>query len=185
MKVYIIDNEGQWTHREYRVLRELGVEVEIKSNKTPLDEIKDSDALIFSGGSPRISLEKRIGKLSDYLGLDIPILGICIGCQYIAVHFGGKAGKAAVPEYGKTKITIDNQDPIFKGLPREFTAWESHNDEIKELPSELEGLAHSENCIQAIRHRKRPIYGLQFHPEVNDTEYGHEIFKNFLEIVKS
>ncbi|MEM2705806.1 MAG: GMP synthase, partial [Thermoplasmata archaeon] len=82
MKVLVVDNGGQWTHREYRVLKYLGVETEIIENTTPPEKIleKGADALVLSGGSPSISFEAhKLGRLGDYLELNLPILGICVG----------------------------------------------------------------------------------------------------------
>ncbi len=186
MKIYVVDNGGQWTHREWRVLKYLGVETEIISNTTPFEEI-DSKGLVLSGGAPRVGEEViKLGKTSEYLEkAEFPILGICVAHQFMAVHFGGEAGPAETPEYGKTEIIVDEPDELFKGLPDKFIAWESHNDEIKKLPENFIRLAHSKNCqFQAIRHRERSIFGVQFHPEVEHTEYGYEIFKNFIELCK-
>lgn len=184
MRIDVVDNGGQWTHREWRVLKYLGVESRIIPNTTPFDEL-DVNGLVLSGGAPRITFEvPKLGLTGEYLErAEFPILGICVGCQFIALHFGGKVGDAETPEYGKTQITVDVEDEIFKGLPKSFQAWESHNDEIKELPKDFEILAHSENCaIQAFRYLKKPYYGLQFHPEVEHTEHGYEIFKNFIRV---
>ncbi len=187
MRVYVVDNGGQWTHREWRVLRYLGADARIVPNTTPLDEI-DADCLVLSGGASRIGDEsKKLGNTPEYLdNLDIPILGICVGCQYMAVHFGGTAGPAELPEFGKTEVTVHEEDDILKGLPKTFQAWESHNDEVKTLPDCFTVLASSENCkIQAFKYHKKQFYGLQFHPEVEHTEHGYDIFKNFLKLVDS
>ncbi len=187
MKVYVIDNGGQWTHREWRVLRYLEVDAQIIPNDTPVEKLKDADAIVLSGGAPSISYElSKLGNQPRYLDeLDIPILGICVGAQLIAEHFGGRCGPAIYPEYGKTEVWIDEHDEIFEGLPEKIVAWESHNDEIKELGNELIPLAHSATCrYQAIKHKKRAIYGVQFHPEVEHTEHGEEIFKNFLRLAR-
>ncbi|MCE5295794.1 MAG: GMP synthase subunit A [Euryarchaeota archaeon] len=187
MKVYVIDNGGQWTHREWRVLKYLKVDTKIVPNNTPFEEMKDVDALVLSGGSPSIASEAgRMGLNGEYLDkADFPILGICAGMQFTSTHFGGTMGPALRPEYGKATLHVEKDGDLFDGLPREFTVWESHNDEVKDLPDEFEILAHSENCrIEAIRHRTRPIYGLQFHPEVENTEHGYDIFKNFLKVVE-
>ncbi len=183
MKIDVVDNGGQWTHREWRVLSYLDIDTEIISNTTPSEDIK-ADGLVLSGGAPTISdVELKLGKTDEYLELGIPILGICVGAQYIARYFGGTAGSAEVPEYGKTTIYIKEKNDIFKGIPSEFVVWESHNDEVKELGPELQPLASSETCrYQAFKHTDKKIYGLQFHPEVDHTEYGVEIFKNFLKI---
>ncbi len=184
MRVYVIDNGGQWTHREWRVLRYLGVETEIVPNTAPVERVADADGLVLSGGAPRIGAETyKLGNTGEYLDrTEIPVLGICVGCQYIAIHFGGEAGPAEVPEYGKTEIEVTEGDTLFRGLPRRLVVWESHNDEIKRLPEDLISLARSKNCrYQAIAHKKRPIFGVQFHPEVEHTEHGYEIFSNFLD----
>jgi len=184
MKVYVVDNGGQWTHREWRVLRDLGVDTKIIPNDTPLDEI-DVDGLVLSGGAPRIGLSsEKMGRNGEYLEkADFPILGICAGHQFMAIIFGGKVQPAKIPEFGRTQIFIDEADDLFEGLPRSFEAWESHNDEVSVLPKNFERLAHSNNCsVQAMRCLDRPIYGLQFHPEVEHTEYGYDIFRNFLRV---
>jgi GMP synthase (glutamine-hydrolysing) len=187
MKVYVVDNGGQWTHREWRVLKYLKVDTRIVPNDTPFDEISDVDALVLSGGAPRVALDaERMGNNGDYLDrADFPILGICAGLHFMTGHFGGSTGPAFVPEYGKTRLYVEEEDDLFRGLPREFTVWESHNDEVKEVPEGFEVLARSDNCaVQAVRMPSRSIYGLQFHPEVENTEHGYEIFKNFLNVVE-
>ena len=183
-KVYVVDNGGQWTHRIWRVLREIGCQTKIISNETPVEEI-DAQALILSGGAPRISWESpKLGRCIEYLEkFPGPILGICVGHQLMAGFYGGDAGPAEIPEYGLARIKILEEDDLFKGLPKEFSIWQSHNDEIKKAPNFII-LAESENCkIQAIKHQRKPRYGLQFHPEVNNTEYGEKIIENFVRTI--
>ena len=188
MKIYVVDNGGQWTHREWRMLKELGVETKIIPNTTPFEEIRDLDGLILSGGAPRIGLSaEKMGNNREYMEkAGYPVLGICAGHQFMALVFGGKAGPAEVPEFGETKVHIDEPNDLFRGIPESFTAWESHNDEVTRLPADFKVLAHSDNCgVQAMKHRERPLYGLQFHPEVNNTEYGKEIFANFVRVCEN
>jgi GMP synthase (glutamine-hydrolysing) len=105
--------------------------------------------------------------------------------HFMTIHFGGDAGPAKTPEFGKVEVTVEKSEAIFKGLPKKFIVWESHNDEVKVLPKVFERLAHSDNCkVQAYRHKKKPYFATQFHPEVEQTENGYEVFKNFLEICK-
>ncbi|HYB68648.1 MAG TPA: GMP synthase subunit A [Candidatus Acidoferrales bacterium] len=185
-KIYVIDNGGQWTHRIWRVLREIGCETKIIPNTTLTNEI-DADALVLSGGAPRVAWESpRLGNCIDYLNnFDGPIMGICVGLQLMAIHCGGTAGPSKVPEYGLAKIRVIEEDDLFKGLPKEFLVWESHNDEVKDAP-DFRVLAVSENCsVQAVKHLKRPYYGVQFHPEVNNTEHGEEIYRNYVRIVET
>ncbi len=184
MRVDVIDNGGQWTHREWRVLQYLDIESEIISNDTPVEDI-EADGVVLSGGAPRISNDAlELGKTADYLEeLDMPILGICVGAQFIARYYGSETGSAETPEYGKTEVTVKRKNDLFIDIPEKFVVWESHNDEIKELGDELELLATSESCpVQAFKQSERKIYGLQFHPEVEHTENGVEIFKNFLKV---
>ncbi len=186
MRVYVVDNGGQWTHREWRVLRDLGIDAKIVANSTPLSLFKNVDAVVLSGGAPSIFYEKdKLGIQDKYLDeLDIPILGICVGAQLIAEHFNGRCGPAKYPEYGKTDMEIFDHDELFEGIPDKIVVWESHNDEIKD-PGILIPLAKSKNCkYQAIKHPSKLIYGVQFHPEVEHTQYGEEIFKNFLRLVR-
>ena len=183
MAVAVVDNGGQWTHREWRVLNYLGCAAEIMPNTTPPIELERFRALVLSGGAPRIESE------ADALGLTAedldavrwPILGICVGHQYMAAHFGGAAGPARVPEFGAALVSVAERGWLMAGLPDEFTVWESHNDEVTRLPDDFIVLASSDDCaVQAMQHRKLPYAGVQYHPEVEHSEYGAELFQNFL-----
>ncbi len=182
----VIDNGGQWTHREWRMLRYLGVDTTIISNSTPLDEMREVDGLILSGGAARVGLTGELGNCGTYLGMEIPILGICAGHQFMAGFYGGEADEAPNPEFGAAIIIlIDGGDLLFDGTPDEQTVWESHNDEVTEVPDGFRITASSESCqVQAMQNEAGDRFGLQFHPEVNDTEFGQEIFQNFVEICR-
>ncbi len=188
VKIFVVDNGGQWTHREWRSLKYLDVETKIIPNTTSFSEILDEkiNGLVLSGGAPRIGLADSLGNIDEYLkNASFPILGICAGHQYMARFFGGDAKPAKVPEFGKVDLEIIKEDDLFKGVPKKSIVWESHNDEITKIPDCFDLLASSEDCkVQAIKHKKRPFYGLQFHPEVENTEYGETMFKNFVEICK-
>ena len=185
-RIYVVDNGGQWTHREWRTLRDLEIETSIVPNTTLLkDLVKEKiQGLILSGGAPRIGLDSRLGNCAEYLEKAMfPILGICAGHQFMARYFGGEAKPSKIPEFGKVELTILQDDVLFTGVPKKSIVWESHNDEVIELPKDFIRLGESENCkIQAMRHPKKPFYGLQFHPEVEHTDYGEQIFKNFIQL---
>jgi GMP synthase (glutamine-hydrolysing) len=187
MRVYVVDNGGQWTHREWRVLKYLKVETKIIPNTTPFDQIGQVDALVLSGGAPDVASEAgRMGNNGEYLDrAEFPILGICAGMQFMATHFGGTTGPAVRAEFGRTRLYVDAEDQLFQGVPREFDVWESHNDEVKVVPEGFQVLAHSDTCrVEAMCSLERPLYALQFHPEVEDTEHGVDIFRNFLRAVE-
>jgi len=187
VKIYVIDNGGQWTHREWRTLRDLNVETRIFPNtKSYEDVIRDGvDGIVLSGGAPRVGVESNLGNCAEILSkADFPVIGICAGHQFMARHFGGSAEPSKIPEFGKIELTllVENNE-LFEGVPKKSIVWESHNDEVAELPKDFEILAESENCkIQAMKHKNKPLYGLQFHPEVEHTEFGEQIFKNFVKI---
>ena len=187
MVIDVIDNGGQWTHREWRMLRYLGVETKIIPNNTPIDELRELDGLILSGGAARVGLTGELGNCAEYLSLEVPILGICAGHQFMARHYGGDAGEAPKPEFGAATISlVGDGGPLFQGTPSEQTVWESHNDEVTKIPPGFIAVAQSESCkVQAMQNEDLNRFGLQFHPEVNDTEYGSSIFENFVSICKS
>jgi len=184
VKIYVIDNGGQWTHREWRTLRDLDVETKIIPNTTIFDDIvaENIDALVLSGGAPRIGLTGELGNCGEYLEkASFPVLGICAGHHYMARYFGGDAKPSAVPEFGKVELTILQEDSLFSGVAKTSIVWESHNDEVTVVPKDFIVLAESENCkVQAMKHTKKPFYSLQFHPEVEHTEFGERIFQNFI-----
>ena len=187
MKIYVVDNGGQWTHREYRVLRDLGVETKIVPNTSLSTELDDLDGLVLSGGAPSIASEiDKLGNIGSFINdHSYPILGICAGLHFIALHFGGEVGPGHHPEFGKTEVTISSGDRILAGLPEKIIAWENHNDEVKKLPEDFKVLASSKTCkIQAFAHKTRPIFAVQFHPEVENTQFGRKIFENFVEICR-
>jgi len=182
--VDVIDNGGQWTHREWRMLRYLGVDTQILPNDTPLNELRKMDGLILSGGAARVGLTGELGNCAEYLTLNIPILGICAGHQFMAGFYGGSAAPADAPEYGAAEIKlIGGGGLIFEDTPEIQQVWESHNDEVTVVPDGFRTTASSESCaIQAMENEAGNRFGLQFHPEVDHSEYGKKMFENFIEV---
>ena len=182
----VVDNGGQWTHREWRMLRYLGVDTNIIENTTPVDELRDLDGLILSGGAARIGLTGELGNCAEFLNLEMPILGICAGHQFMARHYGGDAREAPKPEFGAMKITLQNGGgKIFANTADSQTVWESHNDEVHILPDGFFVTASSDSCeIQGMENLEGDRFGLQFHPEVNDSEFGKEMFENFVQVCR-
>jgi GMP synthase (glutamine-hydrolysing) len=176
MDVIVIDNGGQWTRLEHKALIGLGINSRIAPNTTDPNDI-ECDALILSGG--RGSVNEGHGLCEEYLELGLPVLGICMGLHIIAKHFGG-AVEGGKGEYGRTRVRIVDGDDIFAGLPESFEVWESHSDEVVSMPEGFSLLASSDSCgVQAIS--SGSTYGVQFHPEVMETQYGKDIIRNFLE----
>ena len=182
----VIDNGGQWTHREWRMLRYLGVDTQILPNNTPLAELRPVDGLILSGGAARVGLTGELGNCAEYLSLEVPILGICAGHQFMAAHYGGVTAEAPKPEFGAATITlVEGGGAIFEGTPDEQTVWESHNDEVTQAPPGYRITAFSKSCpVQGMENEAGDRFGLQFHPEVNDSEHGAKMFENFVATCK-
>jgi GMP synthase (glutamine-hydrolysing) len=184
VKVPVIDNGGQWTHREWRVLRDLGADTRIVPNTTPLEAL-DADGVVLSGGA--LSLEGTdtpLGAVGGWIDrVEVPVLAICVGHQFLARHFGGRLSRSASPEFGSVDLTVDRPDHLlFRTLPTSLRVWASHNDQVVEPPPTWSVLAHSAACpVEAMSHPTRPIWGVQFHPEVEHTQGGSEIFRHFLE----
>jgi GMP synthase (glutamine-hydrolysing) len=183
MNVPVVDNGGQWTHREWRVLRDLGAESRIIPNTTPFEQL-NADGVVLSGGA--LSLEGStapLGQVDAWIDrADVPVLAICVGHQFLGRHFGGRVARGA-PEFGSVELTVDGPDDrLFAGLPRRLLVWASHNDQVVAPPPGWKVLAHSAECpVEAMASPTRPIWGVQFHPEVEHTEGGREIFRHFLD----
>ena len=182
----VVDNGGQWTHREWRMLKYLKVDSQIIDNTTPVEDLRQLDGLILSGGAARIGLSGELGNCGNFLKLDIPILGICAGHQFMARYYGGDARESPEPEFGAMEIELVNEGGmIFAGTPEKQMVWESHNDEVHVVPDGFFITAKSPSCeVQGMENELGTRFGLQFHPEVNDSEFGKEMFKNFVKICK-
>jgi GMP synthase (glutamine-hydrolysing) len=178
-RIVVVDNHGQFTHLEGRALRDLGIETEIIDNTTPPGDI-DADGLVLSGGP---SME-RIGNSADYLDLDVPVLGICLGMQIIADQRGGRVGGGEYGGYADVTVEIlDEADPLLGSLAPETRVWASHADEVKEVPPGFTHTGRSEVCeVEAISDTEADLYGVQWHPEVAHTEEGQAVFENFRDI---
>jgi GMP synthase (glutamine-hydrolysing) len=188
----IIDNGSQYTHLIKRGCRELGYEAETLYSKADYAKVEEMlregfSRIILSGGPGSVysdppNLSSIIcGKVREG-AIRMPLLGICYGHQMIAHAWGAKVEKGASAEYGMCEIDVDEEDVLFRGVPKRFRAWVSHFDQAKEAPEGFVKLAHSGGCaVEAMRHRKLPVYGVQFHPEVWHTENGEAILRNFLE----
>ncbi|MFB6110362.1 MAG: GMP synthase subunit A [Halodesulfurarchaeum sp.] len=178
--IHVVDNHGQFTHLEHRLLRDLeGVSTELIDNETPPAEI-EADGLVLSGGP---SIEET-GNSAAYLELEVPVLGICLGHQLIARELGGEVGEGEYGGYADVEVTIlDGDDPLVGSLAPSIRTWASHADEVLAVPAGFERTAESEVCsVEAMSDTDRDLYGVQWHPEVAHTERGEELFANFRDI---
>ncbi len=184
--VIVLDFGGQYNQLIARRVRECGVYCEVKPYTTPLEKLKALDPIgfIFTGGPNSVYDPKAPQADPAIFQLGLPILGICYGCQLLAQNLGGKvvaAADDAAREYGKTGTHYDTACRLFDGLPAEGVSWMSHGDYMEKVPDGFTLAAHSAACPNvAIADEKRGFYGVQFHPEVNHTEHGADMIRNFL-----
>ena len=185
-KILILNFGGQYDQLIARRVRECNVYCEVKPYNMTLDEIKAFDpiGIIFTGGPDSVYKENSYHPAEGIFELGIPILGICYGCQLLAHHLGGNVVAAcddSAREYGKTETFYDTSVALFSGLNERGISWMSHGDYMQKVPEGFSLTAHSEKCPNvAISDEKRKFYGVQFHPEVNHTENGTLMIRNFL-----
>jgi GMP synthase (glutamine-hydrolysing) len=185
--ILVLDFGGQYCHLIGRRIRENGVYSEIVPHNVNLKTIRflsekfNIKGIIFSGG-PASAFDVNAPKPDKgVFDLGLPILGLCYGHQLIAQMFGGDVKPAKRREYGSAYVTIDKPVGVLKGLGRKEKVWMSHSDTVFSVPVEFEVLAYTQNCpIAAFRHKEKPIYGLQWHPEVVHTVNGIQMIRNFI-----
>lgn len=184
--VIVLDFGGQYNQLIARRVRECGVYCEVKPYTTPIAEVKKLApiGIIFTGGPGSVYDPKAPQADPEIFRLGIPILGICYGCQLLAHNLGGRVTAAqsdTAREYGKTETFFNTDSKLFRGLPREGITWMSHGDYMEKVPEGFALMARSEACPNvAICDESRGFYGVQFHPEVNHTENGTGMIRNFL-----
>lgn len=181
--VIVLDFGGQYNQLIARRVREVNVYAEVLRYDTPLDEIiaKNPKGIIFTGGPSVVYDESApiIDKAIFEAG--IPILGICYGSQLMGYLLDGEVTKADNKEYGKTDLTVDQSDLLFKDVVEKSVAWMSHTYYISTPPEGFKITATTETCpVAAMSNESKKLYGVQFHPEVLHTPEGSKMLKNFL-----
>ena len=185
-KVIVLDFGGQYNQLIARRVRECSVYCEVLPYTTPLEKLKAENpiGIIFTGGPNSVYLESSPHYDPGIFEMGVPILGICYGCQLMAYTLGGEVIEAqddSAREYGKTETWFDTSCKLFKGLPEKGITWMSHGDYMAKVPEGFTLTAHSAACPNvAIADEKRGFYGVQYHPEVNHTENGLQMIRNFL-----
>ena len=184
--ILIIDFGGQYNQLIARRVRECGVYCEVKPYTTPLADLKAMEpiGIIFTGGPNSVYLDSSPHVDADIFTWGVPILGICYGCQLMAHTLGGRVTAAqddSAREYGKTETCFETDCKLFSGLPSTGVTWMSHGDYMEKVPEGFALVARSGACPNvAIADEARGFYGVQFHPEVNHTERGVDMIRNFL-----
>jgi anthranilate synthase component II len=190
VKILLVDNYDSFTYNLVHYMGEMGAEVIVRRN----DALSVEEALkIGARGivlSPGPCDPDRAGiclELIERAAGTVPLLGVCLGHQAIGQAFGGKIVRAPRPMHGKTsRIDHDGRD-LFAAIPSPFTATRYHSLVVERasVPAALEIAATSEDgLVMALRHRRYPIFGVQFHPESIASEHGHTLLGNFLAVAR-
>ena len=185
--IRIVDCGSQLTQNIARRIREMGVFSEIVPFNASEDKIftGDLEGIVISGGQFSVYDENAPSVSREVLDARVPIFGICYGQQTIAHQLGGRVKSAQNREYGETKVKLLGESPLFRNIPSsELNVWMSHGDVVEETPEGFEITAVSGNR-QIAAMQKDKIYAVQFHPEVDHTQYGRKILENFLDICEA
>ena len=184
--VIVLDFGGQYNQLIARRVRECGVYCEVKPYTTPISELRSIApiGLILTGGPGSVYAPDAPKADPAIFELGIPVLGICYGCQLMAQYLGGSVIPAqddSAREYGRTETFFDTGCTLFAGLDAGGVTWMSHGDYMERVPDSFKNTAHTAVCPNAaIADEGRGFYGVQFHPEVNHTERGTDMIRNFL-----
>lgn len=182
--VLILDFGGQYNQLIARRVRDLGVYCEIIPFRTAtVEKIRSYSpiGLIFTGGPNSVYAENAPKIDPAIFSMGIPVLGLCYGCQLIAHTLGGKVETAPSREFGKTATHFDTTSPLFQSLPAEAVTWMSHVDYVGALPEGFVSIAHTDHCpVAAMQNLEKKVFGFQYHPEVEHTENGSGMLRNFL-----
>lgn len=179
-KVAILDAGAQYGKVIDRRVRELGVETEMIALDSSSEIISKYDAIIISGGPESVYGVNAPAYNPDIFNLGKPVLGICYGLQLMNYVNGGTVEKKIVREDGQFDIEIDSSSKLFAELSKKQKVLLTHGDTVDQIPEGFTVIARSGELIAGVENKSKKLYGIQFHPEVDLTEHGMDVFKNFL-----
>lgn len=180
--IVVLDFGGQYTQLIARRIREQEVFSAVLPCTASIDEVRNYApvGLVLSGGPS--SVYEKDAPVCDarMLELGIPVLGICYGMQWLTHKLGGRVERADRREYGRAQLEIERSSSLFSGLPGTLKIWNSHGDHVVGLPEGFHVTGRTDSAVAAVENPERRIYGVEFHPEVQHTDRGIEILRNFV-----
>ncbi len=182
-RILVLDFGSQYAQLIARRVREQHVFCEIVRHDITIEQIREHRpaGLILSGGPSSVYDQGAPHCDPRLFDLGLPVLGICYGMQLACQALGGRVENAAAREYGPARCHLQEKSDLWDGLPDQIDVWMSHGDQVTRVSDDFISLAHTSTCpIAAVRHRTRPVFGLQFHPEVTHTPLGGHLLRNFL-----
>ncbi|HEY7825281.1 MAG TPA: glutamine-hydrolyzing GMP synthase [Candidatus Acidoferrales bacterium] len=180
--IMVLDFGGQYTQLIARRIREQQVFSAILPCTASLGEIAEQEpvGIVLSGGPSSVYDQDAPRCDAKVLEMGVPVLGICYGMQWLAHTMGGSVERAERREYGPAQLDIERASALFRGVPEKLKIWNSHGDHVAGLPAGFQVTARTHNAIGAVEHCEKKLYGVEFHPEVNHTDRGTEILRNFI-----
>jgi len=181
--ILILDFGGQYNQLIARRVRECNVYSEVVPFNISIEKIKEKNpkGIIFTGGPASVYGNDSPRCAEDIFELGIPVLGICYGMQLMTYMLGGNVAKASKREYGTTDVSIDNTSLLFKGFENNNKFLMSHTDYVETVPNGFNNIASTLSCPNAaMQNVDKKLYGIQFHPEVNNSINGTQVIRNFL-----
>ncbi len=181
--IAVLNFGSQYTQLIARRVREHNVRSIITGPEVSADALRAENVvgLILSGGPSSVYAEGAPRCDPSVLDMGVPILGICYGMQIACEALGGRVNATSTREYGRTRLSVMRKESILRHLSPVTDVWMSHGDIVNELGADFESLAETETCpFAVVRHRTKPVFGVQFHPEVTHTPEGSLIIRSFL-----
>jgi anthranilate synthase/aminodeoxychorismate synthase-like glutamine amidotransferase len=187
MEILLIDNYDSFTYMLADYLATCGANCEVVRNDDPLLLAVDASfyaALVISPGPGKPQDAGYLMQVLPHWIGKVPILGVCLGQQAIGLHFGASLEKLDAPRHGKIDPMRHTGGVLFKDISENFFATRYHSLVVRDLPPVLRANCFHNHEVMALEHLTLPIYGLQFHPESCTTQFGLQIVKNFIELLK-
>ncbi|AXK33729.1 aminodeoxychorismate synthase component I [Streptomyces armeniacus] len=190
MRTLLVDNYDSFTYNLFHYLAEVnGREPVVIRNDDPSWHprmLKEFDSILISPGPGSPDRPEDFGICREIIdGGELPVLGVCLGHQGIAHSFGARVGRAPEPRHGRLSEVFHDGTELFAGIPTPFPVVRYHSLAVTDLPDELEATATADDgVLMGLRHRERPFWGVQFHPESIATEYGHQLLHNFRDLAQ-
>lgn len=182
-RILVLDFGSQTAQLIARRVREQNVFCQLVRHDLPAERIRELDpkGIILSGGPASVYGEGAPQADPEIFELGIPVLGICYGMQLTCRSQGSDVSAGEFREFGLAMANVDQSNPLFSGVTDATRVWMSHGDQVEGLSEQFNSIATTETCPHAaIQHRDKPLYGLQFHPEVTHTELGATLLRNFV-----
>ena len=184
MRIGIIDLKSILSDKVFLAVEKTGADYQIFEHDVKKEDLKDIDGLVLTGSHDTVFDGGRLID-KEILLMGKPVLGVCYGHQLVQYLLGGKVVRSKTPEIKKSVMVRTTSSKLFKDLPKEHKVFMYHSDEVIKMATGFEKIAETDDCFYAgSQNEDLKIYTVQFHPEAEGNDYGDEIYRNFIDIVR-